>query len=337
MEEKLENTFQITAPGALTTIQDQGRIGYGSMGITTSGAVDQKAMETANILVGNQRKEAVLESTLMGPSIVFHTDCLIAMTGADMQATLAGEPVPLYKPVVAHAGECLVTGIAKTGCRGYIAFAGGMEILEVAGSKSLHLGCSMGGGFGRALRADDVIRLSYSLEEMQSIIRKVQLFIKRRQINKNQLLLNSVVQDRIKQRKIRVIMGPQDDYFTEHGIQTFLSQTYHVSNDSNRMACKLTGQYIDYKETTDIISDGIALGSIQVSSNGQPIIMLTDRQTTGGYAKIATVISVDIPILAQCKPQDSVQFEAVTLREAQRCYRQQEKKMRRLEKKYGLS
>lgn len=329
MDSKAKNEFQIITPGALTTVQDYGRSGYGSMGITSSGAVDRTSMEVANLLVGNRRGEAVLECTLLGPTLEFHTDGIIALTGADMQAKLSGKEVPIYEPFAVHPGDRLQLGLARTGCRGYLAFAGGMDIPEVLGSRSLNLKCSIGGGFGRALQAHDTIGLRYSSQE-------IQLIQERNKKYDYTLLKNMNCNVMGKQHKVRVIMGPQQDYFTEEGIHNFLCEPFIISNDSNRMACKLIGQYINYTETTDIISDGIALGSVQVSSNGQPIVMLSDRQTTGGYAKIATVISTDIPILAQCKPQDEVLFEAVSLWKAQFCFRHQEKKMRRLEKKYGL-
>jgi allophanate hydrolase subunit 2 len=132
---------------------------------------------------------------------------------------------------------------------------------------------------------------------------------------------------------LRVIFGPQEDYFTEDGMHTFVTETYKLTNDSNRMACKLSGPVIESRKTTDIISDGISLGSIQVSSNGQPMIMLSDRQTTGGYAKIGTVISSDISMIAQCKPGDEIKFISITLKEAQRLYKKHIKASKKFENK----
>ena len=313
-----KNGFRILSPGALTTIQDAGRVGYGDRGFSPSGAVDQKAMEIANILVGNAGKEAVLECTLMGPTLVFTCNTVIALTGADMQAKLSGTDIPVNQAVPVHAGAMLQMGVAIKGCRGYLAVAGGMQIPEVLGSKSLHLKCGIGGGFGRALRAGDEIRLCREIPSFPDLAARV--------------YQEPVTRDR-KERVVHVVMGPQESYFTAEGIEIFQTGSYAVSNDSNRMACKMTGAKIACKSSSDIISDGIALGSVQISSNGQPIVMLADRQTTGGYAKIATVISTDISILAQCKPGDRIHFQPVSLREAQKRYKKQSRELQRFAKR----
>jgi biotin-dependent carboxylase-like uncharacterized protein len=214
------------------------------------------------------------------------------------------------------AGESLVLSFAVIGCRSYIAFAGGLQIDDYLGSKSTNMKCAIGGFHGRALKAKDEIMFREPVEILPRMDKRIY----------------KLPDEDIKPKMLRVVMGPQEDYFTKEGLNTFETGIYKLSNDSNRMACKLTGPVITGKQATDIISDGIALGSIQVSSNGQPIIMLSDRQTTGGYAKIATVISTDISSLSQCKPGDEVKFKSITLKEAQRIYKTHGKYMKKLQK-----
>lgn len=312
------NEIQIITPGALTTIQDYGRTGYGEIGFSPSGAVDFEAMEIANILVGNKPGEAVLECTLFGPTISFQKDNVIAITGANMNPKIGEREVPLYQAVAVKAGETLTLGFAALGCRSYLSFAGGLQVEECYGSKSTNLKSAIGGFQGRALKAYDELNFIDPKSELGGM---------------NQRSYTPREKQEGQVREIRVVLGPQDDYFTDEGIRTFETGKYKLSNDSNRMACKLVGPVIEGKQATDIISDGISLGSIQVSSNGQPIIMLSDRQTTGGYAKIATVISSDIPLLAQCKPGDEIQFKIITLKEGQKIYKNRIKNRNKLQKK----
>lgn len=298
-------SIQIITPGALTTIQDYGRIGYGEIGFSPSGAVDSYAMEVANTLVGNEMGEGVLECTLFGPTMLFTRDNVIAVTGADMGAKINEREIPMNEAVSVKAGETLSFGFATKECRTYIAFAGGLKVQKCLGSKSTNIKCAIGGFCGRKLKANDEIGFVKPIAALPGI--------------KKRKFIPNTSDASIKM--LRVILGPQEDYFTEDGINTFLNGTYKLTNDSNRMACKLFGPVIESRQATDIISDGISLGSIQVSSNGQPMIMLSDRQTTGGYAKIGTVISSDISIIAQCKPGDEIKFVSITLKEAQKLYK----------------
>jgi antagonist of KipI len=313
---EVDMSIQIITPGALTTVQDYGRTGYGEIGLSPSGAVDTAAMERANILIGNEPGEAVLECTLFGPTLHFTWDTVIAITGADMNPKLNDREIPMNAAVSVMAGEDLILGFAVKGCRSYISFSGGLQIEERFGSKSTNLKCAVGGFHGRALKANDelfFVKPARILPAMEKRIYK--------EPASNDL-----------PGTVRVVMGPQEDYFTQDGIKTFKTGVYKLSNDSNRMACKLTGPVISGKQATDIISDGISLGSVQVSSNGQPMIMLADRQTTGGYAKIATVISTDIPVIAQCKPGDEIRFQSISLEEAHKLYKEQDKNRKKFQK-----
>ena len=294
-------SITVLNPGLLTTVQDQGRIGYQQFGVSVSGVMDPRSAALANILVGNDEKEAVLECTMMGPHLQFNQANCIAITGGDLMPTLDGKPIPNYTAVKVEAGQVLKFTMPKTGCRAFIAFAGGLDIPEVMGSRSTYMKAKIGGVEGRKLAKDDVIGFRAPKAELK---------------NMNFRSMASEFVPR-KEYTVRVVLGPQDDYFTDAGIQTFLSQVYSVTAEFDHMGCRLEGAVIEHKDGGDIISDGIAFGAIQVPSSGQPIIMLGDRQTTGGYTKIANVISADFRILAQLKQGDKVRFEKVSVKAAQ--------------------
>ena len=294
-------SITVLNPGLMTTVQDQGRIGYQQFGVSVSGVMDPRSAALANILVGNDEKEAVLECTMMGPHLQFNQANCIAITGGDLMPTLDGKPIPNYTAVKVEAGQVLKFTMPKTGCRAFIAFAGGLDIPEVMGSRSTYMKAKIGGVEGRKLAKDDVIGFRAPKAELK---------------NMNFRSMASEFVPR-KEYTVRVVLGPQDDYFTDAGIQTFLSEVYSVTAEFDRMGCRLEGAVIQHKEGGDIISDGIAFGAIQVPSSGKPIIMLGDRQTTGGYTKIANVISADFRILAQLKQGDKVRFEKVSVKAAQ--------------------
>lgn len=288
----------VLSAGPLTTIQDRGRFGYVATGIGTAGAMDQEAYETASWLVGNRHGEAVLEATLLGPSIRFEGDCICAVTGADMQARVGNQPVPRYRPFWVQAGQTLTMGAAQNGCRGYLAVQGGLEVPEVLGSRSTDLKCRLGGLEGRALKRGDV--LTTPDETHPNCIDR-----RRRPVTYDQAVT------------VRVVPGPQEDYFTQRGLDTLKTAVFTLSDQSDRMGLRLRGPAIETVGGSDIVSDGIALGAIQVTSAGQPIILMADRQTTGGYAKIAAVCTADLSKLAQLRPGGTVQFEMITVEEAQ--------------------
>ena len=291
----------ILNPGLLTTVQDGGRIGYQAFGVSVSGVMDPRAMNIANILVGNDDNEAVLECTMMGPQIRFDVSNVIAVTGGDLGASIDGQPIPTYRAVKVQAGQTLrFTGL-RGGCRAFIAFAGGLDIPLVMGSRSTYMKAKIGGLEGRKLQKDDVIGFRDPKETIHNFdIRGfTPEFVPR------------------KEYTLRVILGPQDDMFTEEGIRTFLSETYTVTPEFDRMGCRFDGPEIAHKNGGDIISDGIAFGAVQVPSAGKPIVMLADRQTTGGYTKIANVMTADFRILAQLKAGDKVRFEKISVAAAQ--------------------
>ena len=291
--------LHVLNPGPLTTVQDCGRFGYMAYGIGTSGAMDAAAYKAANALVGNRNGEAVLEATLLGPTIRFDGDCVIALTGADMGAQLDGVPLETYCVHEVRAGQNLTMGMAKTGCRGYLAVSGGIDVPVVMGSRSTNLKCQLGGVEGRALKRGDILETA---DVSLSTARK-----------------KSVPKPEFSQTvMVRVIPGPQDDLFTPAGLRTLWESEYTVSTSSDRMGLRLDGPAVETVSGSDIVSVGIALGAIQVTSAGQPIILMADRQTTGGYAKVGTVCSVDLPKLAQLRPGGVVRMQPITVQAAQR-------------------
>ena len=294
--------IRVLKPGMLTTVQDLGRTGYQSQGFSVAGVMDVRSFKIANLLVDNPENEPVLEFTLIGPTLEFTSDTIIAITGGDFNPTINGEPAPMYTAIYMHKGDILKFGSAVTGSRGYISFSSYLKVPTVMGSRCTNMKSSIGGFKGRKLQADDYI--------MFRIKRRYLPFFLSRTLKPDEMDQEQVT--------LRVVMGPQDHMFTKQRIQTFLNSVYTVTNEFDRMGCRLDGPFIASKNGSDIISDGICFGSVQVPSHGKPIILLADRQTTGGYAKIATVASVDIPKLVQRKTDNKVRFKAITVHEAQK-------------------
>ena len=287
--------------GFITTIQDMGRTGYQEFGVPAAGVMDTLSFRKANILVGNDENEAALEVTLMGPMFTFTSDNIIAVTGGDLGAKINGKDIPMYQAILAKKGDTMSFMGIKSGSRAYVAFAGGLDIPVVMGSKSTHMKSNLGGFEGRKLGPGDEIEFTAPKTTLPNMSRRV--------LPADDFSKASC--------ELRVILGPQDDCFTEKGIQTFLSSTYTLTNEADRMGLRFEGEKIEHKNGGDIITDGISFGAVQVPSHGQPIVMMADHQTTGGYTKIAGVISVDLPKAAQLKPGCKVTFRAGTVEEAQ--------------------
>ena len=308
-------SITILNPGLLTTVQDLGRIGYQQFGVSVSGVMDPRSAGIANILAGTPQGEAVLECTMMGPQIQFDQANCIAIAGGDLGPTLDGKPIPSYQAVSVKAGQVLRFTAPKTGCRAFLAFAGGLDIPETMGSRSTYMKAKIGGFQGRKLEKGDQIGFRSPVERLKNMEqRRLTPEFKPQPIY-----------------PLRVVMGPQDEAFSDEGIRTFLSGTYTVTKEFDRMGCRLEGEVIAHRESGDIISDGIAFGAIQVPSAGQPIIMLADRQTTGGYTKIANVITADFRYLAQLKAGDKVRFVKVSVEFAQYTLLAQRAALRALE------
>ncbi|MDR1629264.1 MAG: biotin-dependent carboxyltransferase family protein [Oscillospiraceae bacterium] len=309
--------LSIMVPGPLAMLQDMGVVGYQSAGFPQTGAADKDALRKANLLVGNAQNEACIEMVLMGITTYFTKAAVIAITGADIAPQLNWEPIPMNRAIAVKKGDTFTSSYAKSGCRAYFAIAGGFDVPRVMGSKSTNLKLKTGGFEGRKLRTGDLL-------PYQEISLPPETLAKRS--------IAAAPYD--KQVTLRVVLGPQENAFTENGMNIFLSSEYLVDPNSDRMGIRLKGEAVESQNGTDIISDGIAYGSVQIPANGQPIILGADRQTTGGYVKIATVITRDMPKTAQLKPGDAVRFAAISVKEAQKLYKAYEKEMRALAKRF---
>jgi antagonist of KipI len=302
--------IEVIKPGLLSTVQDLGRKPYQVFGVSACGAMDPLSLRLANILVGNEEGAAALEITLIGPKIKFSSDGLIAVTGGDLAPCINSQPVGMWKAFRVNKGDILSFSGPRNGCRAYIAFAGGIDVPKVMGSRSTFIRGNYGGINGRALQAEDRIPLGqspYSYDDLAG--RKLPPLL---------------VPDYKENRPVQFTLGPQDDAFTDEAKSTFTSQPYVVSNDSDRMGYRLQGPALKHLTGADIISDFITVGSIQVPANGQPIVLMADCQMSGGYTKIGVVIGVDIPFMAQKKPGDDIYFQQVDIASAQKQWKEQE-------------
>jgi len=291
--------FEVIAPGILTTVQDLGRFGYQRYGIPVAGAMDSYAAKVANILAGNAENSACLEMTLTGPTLKAINPCNIAITGADFAPTVNGERIDMWTARPVKKGDMLSFSSAQDGCRGYLTISGGIEVPSVLGSRSTYVRGGFGGYRGRTLRNGDILR--GILSEPRTRIRYVP---------------REYIPSYTSHANIRVVLGPQDDFFTENGIKTYLNSRYEVTPDSDRMGYRLSGPAIEHSKEPEIVSDGVAVGAIQVPGDRMPIVLMKDAQTTGGYPKIAHVVSPDLDRVAQLRPGDSLRFGRIEIHEA---------------------
>lgn len=309
--------LHLIEPGLLTTVQDRGRYGYQRYGVPVSGAMDEFALRMANVLVGNDQNAAALEITVQGPKIEFLAPTWIAVTGADLSPTLDERTISLWESVRVHAGSVLAFGDPRDGMRAYLAVRGGIDVPVVMGSRSTYLKGRFGGLQGRALRkGDQLCTLPLGGSEFVP---------KRLPKNYTSPLYGG-------SHRLRVITGPQQDAFDRSALSAFLGSRYKVSSQSDRMGYTLDGPKIEHRAGADIISDGNPPGAIQVPGDGVPRVLLADRGTTGGYTKIATVITSDLSKLAQALPGHSIAFRQVSLQEAQDALREREALIRSVER-----
>jgi antagonist of KipI len=287
--------LEIQDAGPLTTIQDLGRPGHLRVGIPESGPMDREAFVLANRLVGNPDEAAGLECTLTGPRLQFTDERGVAVTGAEMPVTLNGATVPRWETFRVKAGDVVKLGFAKNGVRGYVAVAGGIDTPPALGSRATYLRGQLGGLGGRAIKKDDRLPLGPPPPIRAARVRGDRL------------------PDYSGEAVVRVVLGPQDDRFTARGVAAFLGGLYEMLPQSDRMGARLRGPWIEHVKGHDIISDGVPLGGIQVVGDGQPIVLLVDRQSTGGYTKIATICSFDIGRVGQVKPGQRLRFRQVTV------------------------
>ena len=298
--------LRVVAAGLQTTVQDLGRVGWARFGVAPNGVLDEGATRWANLFVGNEPDAAALEFTLLGPTLVHEGSVPIvcALTGANFGATVDGVPQPPWRSFLLPPGATLACGACQQGARGYLAVAGGVAVPRALGSRSTDPRAGIGGVEGRVLRAGDRVPLV-----PPAPLPPLGLALPAARIPTYDAT-----------GVVRVVLGPQDDRFTEDAIVTFLSSHYTITREADRMGVRLACPALLFKDTAsgaDIISEGVTTGAIQVPSHGRPIVLLAARQTTGGYAKIATVIGADLWRFGQARPGDTVRFRAIPVAEAQ--------------------
>ena len=291
--------LRVVAAGPMTSLQDAGRIGFQRYGVSPSGAMDGLALAAANVLVGNAPGAGAIEFMLLGGAFAVEDgEARVAVMGARCAVSVDGQGVPTATSIRLQAGQTLTVGPTREGVYAYLAVAGGFALAPDLGSLSLQARAGIGGIDGRPLAAGD--RLPLNLE---------------RPPDTADLALDPVGLE--PDAPVRVVLGPQDDHFTPDGLATFASATYTVTQEADRMGYRLGGPKIAHADGFNIVSDGIVSGSVQVPGSGEPIVMMADRQTTGGYPKIATVVSADLRLLAQRRPGQTLRFAVVGMREAQ--------------------
>jgi antagonist of KipI len=290
----------VVAPGLFTTVQDRGRYGFQRYGVPISGAMDVYAFVAANQLVANDVNAACLEITLTGPTLEFHNDAPIAITGGAATPTINGEPAPCWQTLQVRRGDHLTLRTLQSGCRAYLAVGGGIDVPLVLGSRSTYARGGFGGFHGRRLRKGDVIaarKPGAALRPRLSIPREL-------------------IPEYGREVTVEVVMGPQSDCFIEAGVDTVLSEVYSVTSESDRMGYRLSEPEIHQKDAGHMVSDAIPIGAVQVPRSGQPIIVMRDAQTTGGYPKLAVVTTPDVARLGQVRPNDRIRFSRISLHRA---------------------
>ncbi|MFD2371648.1 biotin-dependent carboxyltransferase family protein [Brevibacillus sp. GCM10020057] len=324
-------SVEVIASGVCTTVQDEGRYGFQQYGVIVGGAMDSVSMRLANLLVGNQAEEAVLEMTLKGPSLLFHEDLLVAVCGGDFAPSVDGKKIARNRAVWVRKGSTLQFSHVKEGCRAYLAVAGGWDVPVVMNSRSTNFRAGFGGHEGRILRENDRLRINRPGEFSRFLASRLA-----RQAGSSAVVQagwyipESVFPD-LSDPVVRVMRGEQYGDFSEESRRQFWDQPYYVSPQSDRMGYRLAGPKLSLSAPRELTSEAVTAGTIQVPPSGQPIILLADRQTIGGYPKIGYVATVDLPLFAQLKPGDALRFQEVSVGEAQRALYERERELKQLQ------
>lgn len=306
-------TVRVLHPGLLTTIQDLGRYGYQKYGVIVSGAMDHYSFRAANLLVGNKENEGALEITLLGTSLLFEKDMVISITGGDLLAVIDGKKAATWRPILVKKGSILQFKSPLKGCRAYVAFAGGFAVPEVMGSKSTYLRAGIGGLKGRALQKEDIIEVNETNELSQLLFQKLNESGSDMNWSVN---YNNLVNFKHSQT-IRVIRGTEFDRFDENSKKSLFNEPFTLTTKADRMGYHMEGPILSLTEEFQLLSEGVTHGTIQVPPSGQPIILMADRQTTGGYPKIGQIISADLPSMAQLQPTATIRFKEISHEEAE--------------------
>lgn len=309
--------------GLLTTVQDLGRAGMQQHGVAAGGAMDTTAHRIANLLVGNPDSAATLECTMLGPELELTGDALLAIGGGDLGATLNEEPVPLWSAFLAPRGSTLSFAAPRAGCRAYVAIAGGIDVPVVLGSRGTDLIAGIGGLEGRALQRGDELATAREGDLSRQIRDRLNLDPRHARTAGRSLLPRQSSEP-----VVRIICGPEHERFSSASRELLTAGAFTVTPQSNRMGIRLTGPALSLAGLYDLHSSPVATGTIQVPPSGDPIALMADHQTIGGYPRIASVITVDLRLLAQAPPGTSVRFREVSVAEAQSLYLAREHDLR---------
>lgn len=316
-------SIQVLKPGVQSQLQDLGRFGFQDLGVPVGGAMDEWSHRLANLLAGNASDEATLEIVLMGPSLVFDTATQIAITGADLSPKLNGEPVAMHQRISVAAGSQLDFGRRVSGLRAYLAVRGGFAVEPVMGSRSTYVRGGFGGFEGRALRKGDVLNFA----EAQPVPPAPVLELSPRLPSADPSAVTTV----------RVVAGEHWARFPAETQALFTEAIYKINPQSDRMGYRLDGPALKRGDTVELISEAMGFGTIQVPADGLPIVLMAERHSAGGYPKIAHVISVDLPLMAQLAAQQQLRFERVSLETAQTFYLQREHQLAQLRITLGVT
>ena len=296
-------SFKVEKPGMFTIVQDLGRWGHQLRGVTVSGPMDPFSLRVGNVMLGNDQNDAALEVSMFGLEITMQTECCVAVTGADLGLRINGNPAAAWAVHYVTPGTRIaLTALTGDGCRAYVCFSGGIDVPPIMGSRSTFTRAKLGGYKGRKLAAGDVV----NLREPRPLWRRSAGFVCPLELRPT----------RFKDQPLDTMDGPQADAFSEKGVATFYSESYSITNEIDRMGYRLAGPEIERVKPPDIVSDGIVWGSVQVQGQNQPIVMMSDRQTTGGYTKIAVVCAWSMAQLAQRLPNETARFRRVTEKQA---------------------
>ena len=334
-------SVQVLTPGWSTSIQDLGRRGHTAIGVGTAGAMDGVALRLANALVGNGDEAAGLEITLRGPRLHFDADAIVALTGAAIDAVCAGGNLPMWRPVLVHGGAEIVLGAMPRGARSYLAFAGGIEAASLLGSRSTDINAALGPFAGRALQAGDVLQLGAPSEPQDTLMRG----LASRQANDGEADATFSApnwsldpapwfEDRTT-HTIGLIRGVHFDALEGRSQKALATAEFRVGNESNRVGYRLGGPTLKLRSSREMISEGTVPGTMQLPPSGEPIVLMAEAPTTGGYPRIGHVASVDLPRLAQCRPGDRLRFAEISLGDAQTRYLEREQRLAALVRNIG--
>lgn len=336
-------SITVLKPGLLTTVQDNGRYGYQKIGISVSGAMDIYDMNIANIAVGNNENEGVLEVTMIGPSLKIDKGELIAITGAYISPVINGKNVPMGRPIYIKEDSILEFSKNLSGCRAYIAVCGGFDINPVIGSVSTYSRGKLGGVDGRALKKGDVLNIKHKTLLGLNLIRKLTSDSNLVNNNINFCAPNWFIKDYSHYGKstseytvIRVFEDMQYKNFSKESLNKFWNSQFIIDSKSDRMGYRLKGPEISMNKKIEMISGEVSFGTIQIPPDGNPIILLSDRATAGGYPKIAHVCNYDIPKLVQLKPFEHIKFERIDIKMAETLYIKRLKEIEEFKKSIEL-